>query len=316
MTQSNAKTSLKNTIAIVGPTASGKSALGLALAKHFAKENKSGEIINCDSVQVYKDFNIGSAKASLEEQREVPHHLLDLVSWNENFDASRFREHALKSIEAIEKRSHTPIIVGGTGLYFRALCGEKFHELPSDSTLRKELDSLDNETLYKKLQSLDPQRAKELHPNDRFRVGRACEIAMLTGKSLASFSEVPSKNNEERPFTILCHPPREMLLKIIEKRSQKLLDDGLIEEVRSLLKAGCPSTAKPMQSIGYLQVCEYLEKGNIGEKELLGKIIIATRQYARKQLMWFRKVPIDVELKKPYDLSTSVTEILRKLRAS
>lgn len=292
-------------IAIIGPTASGKSGLALALAERI-----KGEIVSCDSVQVYKRFNIGSAKPNLEERHRVPHHLIDLVSWNETFDAARYRELALQSIKEISERGHVPIIAGGTGLYFRALCGEKFHDLPSDVELRKQLDTLSNEALMKKLQELDLVRAKKLHPNDRFRLMRACEISMLTGQSLASLSE-----GEDiaaiQPFTVLCNPPREDLLEIIQKRSVKMLQDGLVDEVESLLKQGCPDSAKPMQSIGYRQVCEYL-KGDISENQLLEKIVIATRQYARKQLMWFRNVRIDMELNNPYDVESCVERILKR----
>ncbi len=277
---------LPKLIAIVGPTASGKSRLALELAKQI-----KGEIVSCDSVQVYKGFDIGSAKASLKEQGEIPHHLINVVTWRESFDAARYRELALKAIEEIQRRSHTPILVGGTGLYFRALCGEKFHDLPSDSVLRQELSAWTSEVLYSKLQELDPLRAKELHPNDRFRVIRACEIAMLTGKSLSSLSQ-DSTIAPSHPYTILCKPSRESLLRAIAQRSKHMLENGLIEEVSSLLKEGCPQSARPMQSIGYSQVCKFFNE-LIKEEHLLEAIIVATRQYARKQLMWFRKVPID-----------------------
>jgi len=294
---------LQKSIAIVGPTASGKSAIGLALAERI-----QGEIVSCDSVQVYKEFNIGSAKPSQEECNRVPHHMIDLVNWNQNFDAARYRELALENIRDIHERGRIPIIVGGTGLYFRALCGAKFHDLPSSVELRKELDALTNEELLIKLQKLDPLRAKKLHPNDRFRLMRACEISILTGKSVENLEE--KEENSPRPFTVLCNPPREDLLKIIQLRSEKMLNEGLIDEVRALLKQGCPVSVKPMQSIGYRQVCEYLQ-GTIAERQLLEKIVIATRQYARKQLMWFRNVPTDLILNNSYDVSQCVEKIIK-----
>ena len=297
---------LEKTIAIIGPTASGKSSLSLALAKKI-----KAEIVNCDSVQVYKDFNIGSAKPNKEELEEVPHHLLDIVSWKDPFDASQYRSLAMQSIEEILGRKKTPLLTGGTGLYFRALCGVKFHDLPSDLSLRKKLDSFSNEELYLKLLELDPTRARELHLNDRFRLARACEVALLTGRSLSSFT-TPEEKETSRPYTILCKPPREDLLKKIELRSKKMLEDGLIEEVEGLLKSGCPDYAKPMQSIGYLQVCEYI-KNKTSKDQLLDKIIIATRQYARKQVKWFRQVPVDLVLDHPYDLDSSIEEILKLL---
>ena len=295
------------TLAILGPTASGKSNLSLALAQKI-----KGEILNCDSVQVYKGFDIGSAKASEEERKQVPHHLFDLVSWDESFDAAMYRTKALECIAQVLERKHTPILTGGTGLYFRALCGVKFHDLPSDTSLRKKLDALNNEELYVKLMELDPQRARELHQNDRFRLRRACEIILLTGQSFSSL-----ENNEEminKPFTILCKPPKEDLLSKIEQRSQQMIQSGLIEEVQFLLNSGCPEYAKPMQSIGYLQVCEYL-KHKTSKEELLEKIIIATRQYARKQLKWFRQVPVDLVLENPYDVDSCVKEIVKHLKS-
>lgn len=293
----------KKILAIIGPTASGKSNIALALA-----ERVGGELVSCDSVQVYKDFDIGSAKPNHEECQRVPHHLIDLVSWKETFDAARFRERALDCIKEIESRGKVPIIAGGTGLYFRALCGDKFHDLPGSAELRLQLDTLSNEDLRSKLEELDPARAKQLHANDRFRLMRACEIALLTGQSMSDLSEGAAPSTL-KPFTILCKPPREELLKIVEKRSRKMLEQGLIEEVQALKKQGCPDSAKPMQSIGYRQVCEFLN-GDVREDQLLEKIIIATRQYARKQLMWFRNVPIDLVLNHPYDVSGSVERIL------
>lgn len=288
-------------IAILGPTASGKSNLALALAQQIG-----GEIVSCDSVQTYKDFDIGSAKPSIAEQKLVPHHLIDLVKWDENFDAAQYRALALEAIHDVESRGKTPIVVGGTGLYFRALCGEKFHVLPHDKTLRSELNTWTTEDLYQKLTAIDPQRAKELHPNDRFRVIRAYEVASLSGRTMAELTASQEADEIFRPnFIILCSPARKVLEDMLRLRTAKMLNAGLISEVQTLLKDGCSVDAKPMQSIGYKQVCDFL-LGKITETELAEAIVIASRQYARKQLMWFRKNSIDLVLEEPYQLERSL----------
>lgn len=296
-----------NVIAIIGPTASGKSNLGMALAERW-----NGEIVSCDSVQVYKAFDIGSAKPSKEEQARIPHHMIDLVTWKQTFDAARYRDSALEKIQEIHARGKRAIIVGGTGLYFRALCGSQFHDLPSSAELRAQLETLSNEELHKKLASLDQDRGKQIHINDRFRLLRACEIALLTGESLQTLS-LSRTENLQRPFTVLCNPPREDLLKTISLRSEHMLKAGLLDEVESLLKEGCPDSTKPMQSIGYRQVCDFF-RGDMSQNQILEKIIIATRQYARKQMMWFRKVPIDLEMNYPSDLLGNVDRILKQFK--
>ncbi len=290
-------------IAIVGPTASGKSGLALELAQQV-----NGEIVSCDSLQVYKNFNIGTAKPSLAERALVPHHLIDLVSWQETFDAARYRTLALECIAEIHQRQRLPILVGGTGLYFRALCGQQFHDLPHDESLREQLNTLPTDTLYQKLQDLDPQRATEVHPHDRFRLIRACEINLLTGRRLASLSAEKSTDGFHPTLTVLCNPARDILHDKIRARTAAMLKAGLVGEVETLLAAGCTEKQKPMQAIGYRQVCDSLH-GRLPEHELLEKIVIATRQYARKQLIWFRKVPVDLQLSEPYAVPEAIVQI-------
>ncbi len=299
----------KNSIAILGPTASGKSNLAMALAQKIG-----GELISCDSVQIYKDFNIGSAKPSLEEQKLVPHHLIDLVKWHETFDAAQYRTLALEAIHNIESRGKIPIIVGGTGLYFRALCGEKFHALPHDKDLRQELETWTTEALYQKLTKLDPQRAKALHPNDRFRITRACELASISGLTMAELTASQEAHETFRPsLIVLCKPPRKILEDMLRLRTTKMLKNGLIAEVKNLLtKETCPVEAKPMQSIGYKQVCDFL-MGSTTEEKLVESIVIASRQYARKQLMWFRKNSVDLTLENPYEVAASLDVITKIL---
>lgn len=272
-------------LVIAGPTASGKSALAMELAQKF-----QGEIINCDSVQLYRGFNIGSAKPTAEEQALVPHHLLDVVNADENYDARCFAEDTEALIEKIRSHNRLPIVVGGTGLYLRALWRENWHDLPKSESLRQELEAWTNDELHQRLHELDPARAAQLHRNDRFRLQRAVEIATLTGKPLSA--QTPKSDERSRAFAIRVICPRPLLQERSRQRVDLMLKAGLIEEVRQLLANGVDPHCKPMQSIGYAQVVEFLE-GKITEAQLPEQIQIATRQYAKRQETWFKKVHFD-----------------------
>jgi tRNA dimethylallyltransferase len=272
-------------LVIAGPTASGKSALAMEIAQRF-----HGEIINCDSVQLYRGFNIGSAKPTAEEQALIPHHLLDVVSAHENYDARCFAEDTEALIQEIRGRNRLPIVVGGTGLYLRALWRDNWHDLPKSESLRQELESWSNDELHKHLHEIDPARAAQLHRNDRFRLQRAVEIARLTGKPLSA--QTPKTDERNRAFAIRVLCPRPLLQERSLLRVEQMLKAGLIDEVRQLLASGVDPQCKPMQSIGYAQVVEFLE-GKITEAELPEQIQIATRQYAKRQETWFKKVQFD-----------------------
>ncbi|HYX32230.1 MAG TPA: tRNA (adenosine(37)-N6)-dimethylallyltransferase MiaA [Oligoflexus sp.] len=272
-------------LVIAGPTASGKSALAMELAQRLR-----GEIINCDSVQLYRGFDIGSAKPSVAEQALVPHHLLDVVNADENYDASCFAEAAEALIQDIRSRDRLPLVVGGTGLYLRALWRDNWHDLPKSESLRQELETWSNDALHERLQTLDPARAAQLHRNDRYRLQRAVEIAMLTGKPLSE--QTPKSEERNRAFAIRVLCPRPILEERSQHRVEQMLKGGLIEEVRQLLASGVDPQSKPMQSIGYAQVVRFLS-GQIKEAELPEQIQIATRQYAKRQETWFKKVHFD-----------------------
>lgn len=289
-------------IVIVGATGSGKSSLALKIAKDF-----QGEIVNCDSVQLYKGFDIGAAKASKEEQNEVKHHLLDRVSFSEDFDAARYAVEARKIIKDIALRGKLPIVVGGSGLYLRSLVGENFHALPKDETLRLELEKLSTKELKEKLDVLDSKRSAELHINDRVRILRAVEICILLGKPVSE----ATKNMESKPdfspaLTILMDPSRAYLHERIALRSAKMLEDGFVSEVKKLMEEGCKAEHKPMQSIGYSQIASYL-KGELPEDELCDRIIFATRQYAKRQCTWYKKTKVDITLEE-----SKITEDLKE----
>lgn len=275
----------KEYLVIAGPTASGKSALAMELAQRF-----HGEIINCDSVQLYRGFNIGSAKPTAEEQALIPHHLLDVVNADENYDARCFAEDTEALIQKIRSQQRLPIVVGGTGLYLRALWRENWHDLPKSESLRQELENWSNDQLHQRLHEIDPGRAAQLHRNDRFRLQRAVEIATLTGKPLSE--QTPKSDERNRAFAIRVLCPRPLLQERSRLRVDQMLQAGLIDEVRQLLASGVDPQCKPMQSIGYAQVVEFLE-GKIKEAELPEQIQIATRQYAKRQETWFKKVQFD-----------------------
>lgn len=250
------------------------------------------EIVVCDSVQVYRGFDIGAVKPDAASQRLVVHHLLDSVDAHEDYSAGRYRRTAREAIANITSRGRTALVVGGCGLYWRALLGRNWHEVPpASAALRAELACLGNAELTQRLQRLDPQRAQQIHHADRVRLLRAVEIAQLSGCARHELAQVADK--DLRPWVIYLKPPRATLHRRIEERTRAVIAAGLVAEVRALLTNGCSPTAKPMQSIGYRQALAYLQ-GELLEKELATRITYATRQYAKRQITWFNKMQHDV----------------------
>lgn len=272
-------------LVIAGPTGSGKSALALALA-----ERLNGEIIGCDSVQLYRGFDIGSAKPTPAELARVPHHLIDVLDPADDCDAALYAGLARAAIVDVAARGRLPIIVGGTGLYLRALLGTSFHaDLPKDESLRNDLRALRTDELYGRLVAADPARAAALHPNDRFRVVRALELVTLLGKPVSALGAPPSPVNPLAARIFVLDPDRGALHAAIAARTHAMLAAGLVAEVERLLAAGVPAEAKPMQSIGYKQAALYLS-GTLAAAALPDAVMAATRQYAKRQTTWFRKV--------------------------
>ena len=282
-------------IVVGGPTASGKSSLALELAVAI-----SGEIVCCDSVQIYRGFDLGSAKPSKKERQTVPHHLFDEFAWNENCDAAVYAAKAKAAITLIRSKGRMPILVGGTGLYLRALLGQQWDDdIPSDERLRAQLDEREKADLFAQLTAIDPRRAAQLHVNDRFRVRRALEINLLTG---APVREPKTSNDQNRShIMIYLNPPKEWLHLRINLRTQAMLDEGLVDEVKGLLKAGVSADCKPMRSIGYKEVASMLD-GRLAEEELEGVISLATRQYAKRQTNLYNKVVCDAILPHTHNL--------------
>ncbi len=276
-------------IAIAGPTASGKSTLGIEVALGLG-----GEVINCDSVQVYQGIQIATAKVPLQERKGIPHHLIDFVSANINYTAGDWAREAAANIEEIEGQGRVPILVGGTGLYLRALRNPFFPSPQTDEDVRRRINELRErrgpEHLHHLLQRLDPQSAAEFYPRDWPRVQRAIEVRLQTGKSMSlQKSERPEPHESARRLRIfVLNPPRDELYRRINERTEKHFAAGLVAEVESLLARGVPANSNALGAHGYRRVVEYLQ----GKRDLQSAIEqtkLDVRHYAKRQLTWFRR---------------------------
>jgi tRNA dimethylallyltransferase len=280
---------VKKVIAIVGPTGVGKSELAV-----FLGEKLNGEIVNFDSLQFYKELNIGTAKPGEEERKRVPHHLYDLLELDEEFNAAKFVEIADNLIKEIWERGKIPILVGGTGLYLRAFEYGLFSiEVPKEirGTLRKRADQ-DLSSLYEELKRLDPEYAQKISPKDKVRITRALEVIYTSGKPISYF-------HKENPFfgkkrynliKIGLILPRKELYEKINLRVIKMIEKGWIEEVKKLLEKGYSPKLKPFKAIGYKYIIQYLQ-GKISLEKAIELIQRDTRRYAKRQLTWFKKEP-------------------------
>ena len=274
-------------VVLCGPTAAGKTAAALALAEHFDLE-----VVSADSRQVYRLMDIGTAKPTREEQARVPHHLLDVVWPDEPFDAACFAELASRAIDGILARGRLPLLVGGTGLYIRALT-EGLVETPgADPQLRRRLEeqaaSAGSESLHRRLATIDPATAARLHPNDRVRIVRALEVFELTGRPLSAWQgDHGFRVQRYRLLKIALAPPRAELYRRIDARAADMLDGGLVEETRALLAAGYDPQLKSLQTIGYREAIRLI-RGEMSRSEALSGLQQATRRYAKRQLTWFR----------------------------
>jgi len=277
-------------VAILGPTATGKSALALALAKAWG-----GEILNCDSTAVYRGFDIGTDKLSLEERHGIPHHLIDVANPTEIYTAARFAADAETIIRDVHARGRLPILVGGTGLYYRALVRGLFPGPGADDTLRARLTRVAERRgvarLHRILAGVDPQAAARIVPADRKKVIRALEVYFLTGVPLTShLAATVSRIADCDVFTVALALPPELTATRVAKRVDQQFERGIVGEVRGLLAAGVPRSARPFGGLVYRQVMELLQ-GVRDEAETRALIATANRQYARRQLIWFRKEP-------------------------
>ena len=281
-------------IAIVGPTASGKSTLGIEVALAL-----NGEIINCDSVQVYKEIQIATAKVPLEEQKGITHHLIDFVPPDINYTAGEWAREAAVKIEEIERRGHVPLLVGGTGFYLRALRQPFFVSPQTDESLRRRITSIRErrgpEHLHRLLQRVDPAAAARFFPRDWPRVQRALEVHLQSGRSIiAQLDERPRPHESAARLRVIAlNPPRKLLYDRINERAEMHFNAGLVEEVRTLLAQGIPAESNALGAHGYRRVVEFLQ-GKRTLESAIEQTKLDIRHYAKRQLTWFRR-EADVE---------------------
>lgn len=275
-------------IIVLGATATGKTKISIDLAKAL-----NTEIINADSMYIYKDLSIGTAKPTIEEMNGVKHHIIDVAEPSQDFNVINYRDIAKSVIFDFKSKNLIPIIVGGTGFYIDSLTknysyGNATHSDEIRAQLNQELLEYGNEHLYNKLMDLSPKTASKLHPNDKTRVIRALEILMLTGKS-----QIENNNDEEilikNPLFIGLNINREILYDRINQRVDIMINNGLVEEVKNLYNRGFkPEIHQSMKGIGYKEICEYLE-GSCLLDEAIDKIKQHTRNYAKRQITWFKR---------------------------
>jgi tRNA dimethylallyltransferase len=273
-------------IAVVGPTASGKSALALSLARE-----RGGEIVSCDSLQVYRGLDIGSAKATASERREVPHHLIDVVDPDEDFSAADYARLARGAIDDIVARGRLPIVAGGTGLYLRALRRGLFPGPSRDPELRRRLEKVADRrgeaALHRMLARVDAEAAARTPVRDRVRVVRALEVHRASGRTLTAHHREDRPAGDLRRWLVVgLDPPRDVLRAAVEARTRAMFAAGLIEEVRAL-RARYPDDIRPLRAIGYRQACA-VARGERASDDAQRDIVKETMRYAKRQMTWFR----------------------------
>ena len=277
-------------IAVIGPTAVGKTKVSIDLAKML-----NTEIISGDSMLVYKNMNIGTAKPSMSERSNVVHHLIDILEPSEDFSVVDFKKLASQHITEINKQSKIPILAGGTGLYIKALLeGYQFNPTPSDEKLRADLDDLakehGNQYLHDKLAKVVPSAAARLHPNDLRRVIRALEVYYLSGDTISQNKLLNQQELLYNTVVIGITMDRQLLYERINKRVDIMIEQGLVNEVENLLNSGISPNCQGMQGIGYKEIVSHLQ-GEINLFIAIENIKQATRNFAKRQLTWYRKMP-------------------------
>ena len=274
-------------LAIVGPTGSGKSTVATALAKRL-----DGEIISCDSVQVYRGFDIGSAKPSLDEQRSIPHHCIDIRDWSESFDAQQFRELAREAIADCRSRGKVPIVCGGTGLYLRVLRWGLVEGPGSNEKLREQLENderSDPGSLVRRLLEADPEAGACVDLKNPRRVIRSLEIFLLSGTTPTELRREHGFRVEETPMNVVCVDwPNDTLRERLGSRMEQMLNAGWVDEVRQLLDSGVSKDCIPMTAVGYRTLVESVDTP-MNREELTRRILKTTWSYVRRQRTWMRK---------------------------
>ena len=277
-------------VCVVGPTGCGKTRLGVELAKRL-----DGEVVSCDSMQIYRGMTIGTAAPTENEMDGVPHHMVGVVGPEENYSVARYAEDAARCVDDIISRGRQPVVVGGTGLYLNALlAGHGFAGGDKDGKCRAELEERwekqGGEAMYAELLRIDPETAEVLHRNDKKRILRALEIWRETGKTMAQHNaetkQIPPRYDSVRIG--LAYEDREEMKRAIDARVDGMVEAGLFEEVQSLLAAGVPRSATAMQAIGYKEALSFFD-GRATREEAAAEIKLRSRQYAKRQLTWLRR---------------------------
>jgi tRNA dimethylallyltransferase len=303
---------MKPLIILTGPTAVGKTSLSIRLAEAIG-----GEIISADSMQVYRHMDIGSAKITKEEMMGVPHHLIDVLEPNEEFNVTVFQTMAKTAVEEIYSRGHIPIVVGGTGFYIQALLNDiDFTENGEDSSIRKELEKLADEKgadyLHGMLLNIDPESAEQIHANNIKRVIRAIEYYRQTGERISEHNKRERK--KESPYNFLyfvVNTDRDTLYQRIDKRVDQMVEQGLVEEVKQLKDSGCTRDMVSMQGLGYKEILDYLQ-GEYSLEDALYFLKRDTRHFAKRQITWFKREK-DVRWLNLPDYDYDLDKVLEKM---
>ena len=305
---------MQKVVVICGPTASGKTALSIELAKRI-----NGEIVSADSMQVYDEMNIGTAKPDQEEMQGIKHYLIGNIKPTKRYSVSEFKKDAISAIKEIISKEKMPIVVGGTGLYVNSLVyGIDYPEIQTNLEYRKELEKIVEEKglqyLFEKAVEIDKEAMKNISPNDKKRILRVLEIYKETGKTKTELERESRKNGIPYDYKIFAiNMPREILYDRINRRVDIMIEKGLIDEVSSLYEKYGESLLTSMQAIGYKEVVEFL-KGNCTKEEMIEKIKMETRRYAKRQLTWFRKIENIQWLDGLNDIQNNVNIILEGLQ--
>jgi tRNA dimethylallyltransferase len=277
----------KPLVAIAGPTGSGKTELALRVAEQFR-----GEVINCDSLQIYRHLDIGTAKIKAEQRRGIPHHLIDILDPDEVFTAGEYARRARSALAEISGRGRLPIVAGGTGFYLRALLDGLFPGPRRDQALREQLAGREARrpgSLHRLLRRFDPEAAERIHSHDIPKLTRALEVCLLTRRPVSSwFREGRQTLEGYRPLKIGLAPDRDALYERLNVRCERMFHSGLLEEVQRILALGFPESAKPLESHGYRQALQIL-RGELTVEEGIFHAQRNTRRYAKRQMTWFRR---------------------------
>jgi tRNA dimethylallyltransferase len=301
-------------VAVLGPTATGKSALALSIAERFG-----GEIVNCDSTAVYRGFDIGTDKLPPGAQRGIAHHLIDIADPTDEYTAAQFARDASAAIRDIHARGRLPIVAGGTGFYYRALTRGLFPGPGRDADLRARLDAIaarrGPQRLHRLLQRIDAESARRIQPRDTKRMVRALEVYFLTGRPLTDhFAETQPPLPDAEFIAVAVKLPAAAISERVTRRVDEQFDRGLLDEIRGLLARGIPESARPFGGLVYRQALEHLH-GVRDEAATRALISQENRRYARRQLIWFRKEPGLTWFDGPGEAPATITSVLNFLDA-